>query len=226
MRYLRHHRQIPGLFLAWLILSVTACAHQPDSGTYSLSNLSPFERTVFKEINRARTHPADYAVFLADAKAQYDTLLPSPAGERSPADDFLGPLYEAMQVLRASTPLPALALSRGLSMAAREHLHDQGLSDRVSHTGSDGSTLEDRVKRYGAWEVGIGENIAYGSNTAQRLVMQLVIDQSNPGRNYRLNILNPAFSVSGIACANALHYRNMCIIIFAGKYHEHTAAAQ
>ena len=111
-------------------------------------------------------------------------------------------------------------------MAAREHLRDQGLSDRVSHTGSDGSTLEDRINRYGAWEVGIGENIAYGSSTGQRLAMQLIIDQSNPGRNYRLNILNTAFSVSGIACGNSLHYRNMCVIIFAGKYRENTAAAQ
>jgi uncharacterized protein YkwD len=111
-------------------------------------------------------------------------------------------------------------------MAAREHLRDQGLSDRVSHTGSDGSTLEDRINRYGAWEVGIGENIAYGSSTGQRLAMQLIIDQSNPGRNYRLNILNSAFSVSGIACGNSLHYRNMCVIIFAGKYRENTAAAQ
>jgi uncharacterized protein YkwD len=223
MRYIRRQRQM-GVLLAVLVLSVTACAHQMASGTYSLSNLSPFERIVFKEINRARTNPADYAAFLEETKAQYDALLPKiPGAEQSQPDDFLRPLYEAIQVLRATTPLSALGLSRGLSSAAKDHLRDQGLADTVSHMGSDGSTPEKRISRYGAWEIDVGENLAHGSSTAQRLAMQLIIDQSNPGRNYRLNILNPAFSVTGIACGNSLQYHNLCVVTFAGKYVEKTA---
>jgi uncharacterized protein YkwD len=117
-------------------------------------------------------------------------------------------------------------LSHGLTSAARDHLRDQSLADTVSHTGSDGSTPAERINRYGAGEMGLGENIASGSGTAQRLVMQLIIDQSNPARPYRLNILNPAFSVGGIACGNSLQHRNLCIITFAGSYVEKTAGAQ
>jgi uncharacterized protein YkwD len=117
-------------------------------------------------------------------------------------------------------------LSGGLSAAARDHVHDQGQSDKVSHTGNDGSTLADRARRYGSWEIGLGENIAYGSDTPQRLAMQLIIDQSNPGRDYRLNILNPAFAVAGIACGDSVQHRNLCVITFAGKYVEKATGTQ
>jgi uncharacterized protein YkwD len=181
------------------------------------------ERSVFKEINYARTQPTAYAAFLEATKTQYDSLLPKiPGEERHQSDDFIRPLYEAIEILRATTPLPALTLSRGLTSAARDHLRDQSLADTVSHTGSDGSTLAERVNRYGAWEVGLGENIAYGSGTAQRLVMQMIIDQSNPARPYRLNILNPAFAVSGLACGNSPQHRNLCIMTFAGNYLDKT----
>jgi uncharacterized protein YkwD len=227
MRYSSSQRQRLYLHLGWLVLSVTACAHQPTSGTYSLSNLSAFEQSVFKEINRARTQPTAYAAFLEETKAQYDSLLPKiPGEERHQPDDFLRPLYEAIAVLKATTPLPALTLSRGLTSAARDHLRDQSLADTVSHTGSDGNTLAERVNRYGVWQSGIGENIASGSGTAQRLVMQMIIDQSDPARQHRLNILNPAFSVGGIACGNSPQYRNLCIITFAGNYVDKTAGAQ
>jgi uncharacterized protein YkwD len=224
MRYIRSQHQTLGLLLAGLMLAVTACAHQTTSDTYSLSNLSSFEQTVFKEINRARTNPAGYAAFLEATKAQYDALLPKTSGaEQHQPDDFLRPLYEAIQVLQASAPLPALTLSRGLCSAARDHLRDQALAATVSHKGSDGSTLAERVNRYGAWEIGLGENLAYGSSTAQRLAMQVIIDQGNPGRTYRLNILNPVFSVTGIACGNSPQHHNLCVMTFAGKYVEKTA---
>jgi uncharacterized protein YkwD len=192
-----------------------------------MSNLSAFEQSVFKELNRARTNPADYAAFLENTKARYDTMaLKIPGEERHQPDDFLRPFYEAIQVLKAATPLPAFKLSGGLSAAARNHLHDQGQVDKVSHTGNDGSTLADRARRYGTWENGLGENIAHGSDTPQRLAMQLLVDQRNPGRNYRLNILNPAFAVAGIACGNSVQHGNLCVITFAGNYVDKTTGTQ
>ena len=222
-------RQRQGLFLllGLLLFFCISCTHQATSGTYSMSNLSSFEQSVFKELNRARTHPADYAAFLETTKARYDTLaLKIPGEERRQADDSLQPFNEAIQVLKAATPLPPLKLSGGLSAAARDHVRDQGQGDKVSHTGSDGSTLADRARRYGSWEIGLGENIAYGSDTPQRLAMQLIIDQSNPGRDYRLNILNPAFAVAGIACGDSVRHRNLCVITFAGKYVEKATGTQ
>jgi hypothetical protein len=71
--------------------------------------------------------------------------------------------------------------------------------------------------------MGVGEIVASGSETAQRLVIQLIIDHDNPGRQRRLSVLNPDFSVTGIACKDHVRYKNMCVITLAGLYIEKTA---
>jgi hypothetical protein len=61
----------------------------------------------------APEHSDRLRAFLEETKAQYDVLLPKiPGEERHQPDDFIRPLYEAIEVLKATTPLPALTLSR------------------------------------------------------------------------------------------------------------------
>ena len=201
-----------------LALLTSACAQHAGHTT---APLSAFEREIFSELNRARTNPAEYASYLDEVKQQLDAKLPSlPSANADHADASMRVFYETIAFLKASPSLPALQLSRGMSAAARDHLHDQLHRATVAHIGSDGSNLADRLQRYGSWEVGVGEAMAHGSSTAHRLVMQLVIDAHNPGRPYRLNIFNTDFAVAGVACGRNERYRNLCIITFAGVYHE------
>ena len=51
---------------------------------------------------------------------------------------------------------PALKYSAGLSKAAAVHCHDT-LANK--HTGSDGSSVGERVGRFGEWLTTVGENI-------------------------------------------------------------------
>jgi uncharacterized protein YkwD len=169
-------------------------------------------------------HPVQYASRLEGLKKQYDERLPKirEEGTKQP-DESMQVFYEAIQLLQSTPALPALKISRGMSLAARDHLRDQEQTDTIGHSGRDGSNLAEGLNRYGAWEMGIGEIVAYGSDTAQRLVIQLIIDHDNPGRQRRLSVLRPDFAVTGIACKDHARYKNMCVITFAGQYVEKTA---
>lgn len=37
----------------------------------------------------------------------------------------------------------------------------------TGHTGTDGSSMGDRIERYGEWNITIGENISYGQTTGE-----------------------------------------------------------
>jgi uncharacterized protein YkwD len=46
----------------------------------------------------------------------------------------------------------------------------------VGHTGADGSTLMDRLSRYGQIQYTAGENIDYGNTDPVTIVLQLITD--------------------------------------------------
>jgi len=175
-------------------------------------------------MNSVRIHPSKYASRLEDIKKRYDEKLSKSReeGAKQP-DESMQAFYEAIQLLQSTPALPALKISRGMSLAARDQLRDQEQTETIGHSGRDGSNIAERVNRYGAWAISLGEIVVYGSDTAQRLVIQLIIDHDNPGRQRRLSVLNPDFSVTGIACKDHVRYRNVCVITFAGQYVEKPA---
>jgi uncharacterized protein YkwD len=77
-----------------------------------------------------------------------------------------------------------------LSLAARNLCLDQGPLGATGHYGSDGSSPNSRVTRYGQVSGTIGENLSYGVKTALEVVFKLLIDDGVPNRGHRNNMLN------------------------------------
>jgi hypothetical protein len=67
-------------------------------------------------------------------------------------------------------PAPALTLDTRLRCAARKHAKDMGVKNFFSHTGSDGSTPWDRIKKAGYSYADAAENIAWGYTTPTDVV--------------------------------------------------------
>jgi uncharacterized protein YkwD len=91
---------------------------------------------------------------------------------------------------RQTHGLPLLVLNSKLTLSAQTHADDMAKHNSMSHTGSDGSTLSDRLHRVGYTYSGAGENIAMGYTDAVSLMQGLKSDA--PHRN---NILGPFHDV-------------------------------
>lgn len=190
-----------------VLCGLNACNKDVPMDVGGGQNWSGLERDILREINRVRVDPTAYASTVEARKQQYDKqmakLAPSPSQQETAVFD------EAIRALRATTPLPALTISRGLSLAAKEH---------VSQAGGTPPAFEERLKRHGTWEGSVAENVAYGSDTAQRFVMQFVLDPDDARRPQRANILQSGFTASGVACGSHPQYTTMCVVTFARKY--------
>lgn len=74
-------------------------------------------------------------------------------------------VFDLVNAERAARGLAPMTYDTKLELAAQRHSDDQARSERMSHTGSDGSTMVQRIDRVGfAWR-SAAENVAYGYGT-------------------------------------------------------------
>lgn len=171
-------------------------------------------RAVERHINLARTDPAGYARRLREHRAFYDgDVFRDPDGLAIRTEEGVAAVDEAIRFLERQTPLPPLAASDILRRAAADHVADQGPRGLMGHYGSDGSAFTDRIARRGGPRSG-GENISYGGDSGEAVVIQLIVDDGVADRGHRTNIFRPGYVSAGAACGPHTAYRYMCVIDF------------
>ncbi|HEY9858969.1 MAG TPA: CAP domain-containing protein, partial [Candidatus Obscuribacterales bacterium] len=155
---------------------------------------------VLVEINRVRTNPTAYADWLESLNSYYEgNVLALPGEDRIRTHEGVGGLSDAIALLRAMQPLPPITLSAGMSQAAEDHVADTGSQGLVGSVGTDGSSPGDRAKRYGTFKGGFVELVSYGKKTAAAVVFQLIINDGDPKRGLRGELLNPKTRFVGVA---------------------------
>ena len=198
--------------------------HRP-AGAASLLRLSSKASEVVREMNLAREHPDIYAGYLENLRGNFrGNIFALPDGTMMRTREGVAALDEAIRFLRCTRPLAPLTFSRGISLAAAEHVTDQA-SGAFGHAGSDRSDPGERMNRHGSWSTLWGENISYGKATARDVVMALIIDDGLRGRKHRKNIFNRAFHFAGAAVGPHARYRTVWSIDFAAGWIERAQTA-
>jgi uncharacterized protein YkwD len=94
---------------------------------------------------------------------------PPPSGEDTGLDAFEAEVARLINEFRAQNGKTKLHVDAALSRAAEEHSKDMALNDFFSHIGSDGSRVGARVSEEGYDWRSVGENIAAGQTTPQKV---------------------------------------------------------
>jgi len=183
-------------------------------------SLSADERDLLNEINQARAHPQVYAAYLEKLKPFFDGKTYKPPGGQDAfkTEEGWSAVEDGIKFLRATKPLPPLTMSPGLCKAAMTHVKDQSGTGTTGHQGSDNTFIEQRVKPFGTWQGGIGENLTYGSQSARERLLTWLIDDGFASRGHRRRLMSPEYKVAGVCCGPHPQYQTMCAITLAGGF--------
>jgi hypothetical protein len=184
--------------------------------------MTPEEKELVAEINLMRSDPPGYAQLrlVPLRKFYHGKMLFHPDRNPIPVETCEGvaALNECIIVLENTKPLPTLKPSEGLTLSAREMVQDQGSTKGTGHTGKEGSTMSDRIERYGEWKGVIAENISYGFKEPRNIVVMLLIDDGFASRGHRETLLDDTLFVVGVSIGRHRRFHDMSVMDFAGEY--------
>jgi hypothetical protein len=185
--------------------------------------LTPLEQAVWQEFAALRQAPRKYAAAALEPlrgayagkhfKLAGDTVLVTNEGVAG-LDGALADLRGGKKRLRK------LKLSKGMSLAARDHVLDIGKTGSTDHAGADGDTAGARLSRYGEWEHRNAELLSFGWGEAAQIVAWLLIDDGAPGHGQRKQLLADRWRFGGLACGTHAEHEHVCVILLADKYRD------
>ncbi len=202
-------------FLAVLALLFSAglisCSDSTSSDSGSGSSVdvdavaSDSEKAVITEMNYARTKPGEYVT------KKLQPLVSKSSGS------YLTALNECISQMNAMTAIEELSYGQGLYVAAKEWVEEQGKGSSTGHQ----SGWDSRIGKYCSYTTA-GENIAYGYDSAEAIVIALLVDDGVSDRGHRKNILemdgHGPYTHAGAAIGSHGEYGTMCCIDYAGGY--------
>ncbi len=154
------------------------------------SSMTDEEQNMVKEINLMRSNPKAYIPYV---KAYIDNM----KKEGGWGADYIAQEEAAANELIAELeklgPLSQLKAKEDLYQVAKQHGDDLKGMGNVTHTGSNGSSPFDRIRKGTDLSDG-NENLVGGLNTVRESVITLLIDNGIPNRGHRKTLLNPAWN--------------------------------
>lgn len=170
--------------LAAALIFLSACGGGGSSGGGTTGSTSSSTSTNTGNVPAGNVVPPDDACAIADFAA---TMLAAVNAARATARTCGGTWYPVA---------PALAWNAKLAQAAAAHSHDMAANNFLSHTGSNGSTMVDRIDATGYLAIAWGENVAGGPASVDAVMAGWLASAGHCA-----NIMNSTFRDFGAACA-------------------------
>ncbi|MEL7350521.1 MAG: CAP domain-containing protein [Cyanobacteria bacterium P01_A01_bin.116] len=207
---------LPAVLLPAVLLPAVLLAGEPaHAELVARASWSDVEQEILTEHNRLRQNPQSYVPILEAYLARMDAQgnIPNGCGSNCTllTQEGQAAVEEAIRFLQNQAPTGALAYSAEAAQAAQAHAQDQR-DGAIGHRGSDGSSPSQRLSQFGVESHASGENIAYGPQTAQTVLMNLLIDDGVADRGHRTNLFSPEWTMAGVGCGPHATIRTVCVI--------------
>ena len=181
---------------------------------------STLEQQILAEHNRVRQNPQSYIpvleAYLSSMTADGHIIHGCGQNCVLTTREGRGAVEEVIAFLRQQPAMGALDASTQVARAAKSHARDQR-GGATGHVGSDGTSFSQRLSQFGVENTAIGENIAYGAQSAEQVVMNLIVDDGVPSRGHRTNIFAPNWAVAGTGCGDHATYGTVCVVNYATR---------
>jgi hypothetical protein len=167
---------------------------------------------ILTELNQLRHHPRRYSAQLTPWRAYYHRRRWQPPGQPAQRTrEGVQGLLLAQTWLQQVQPLEVLRPHPVLNQVAATLLHQEITAARLAQ----------QLNAQGRWEGQASFCRSRGLTNARAIVVSWLIDDGQPQRPNRTNLLNPLFRMAGVACDP--HPRMNCVLILTGGYHARTA---
>lgn len=187
-----------------------------------ISEVTACTREAVDALNMARVNPKGFIPLLEEHLASFtdDFHYADKYGRenlRIRTREGKEAVEKCIDFLRRTEPVKPVTANSMLEAAAIDHTKDLCAHSDLMHSGSDGSSMQQRVEKHGEWRGYIGENIDCGNRSAMNAVMMMLIDDGVSSRVHRANVLNPHFLQVGAAVGPHPEYRYCVVIDFATR---------
>jgi uncharacterized protein YkwD len=126
---------------------------------------------------------------------------------------------EAIEFLKKQPQVPPLKWSVQMAQASEDHAKDIGPKGLIQHDSSDNKTgVKERLRKYGTVIACYGENLSFCCETANEVLLQLIVDDGVPNRGHRENIFNKEFNFMGCFTTQHKDFDQMTCIDYAGGF--------
>jgi HSP20 family molecular chaperone IbpA len=194
------------------------------------TSMDEFATNLLKEINELRTNPRAFGErALKPLLSHFDGLYYTPPGQtRLKTVEGVSAVREAYDYCCGEAQsAPAIErVSVGLGKSAMDLVRENGPLGVVDNLLPDGTTVGERLARYGRWSGKASEAIAFGKNPPLDAVLQWLVDDGNRNRTQRATLMEPRYSVVGIGHGPHAKYHRMVAVVFAQDYAEGADASE
>lgn len=136
-------------------------------------DVDEMDRQIFDLVNKVRTDPKSLIKSLEEQINRFDGFLMKQPGKTTlRTKEGVAAVKAAIEFLNQAKPVREIKWHTDLYAAAKQHVQDIGPKGLVQHESSDGTTVKERLKRYGKIVTCYGENLSFHSDTALDVVLQ------------------------------------------------------